>query len=107
MVASVPVWIVALCLLGAVSGCAHNRAVDGCASLGAAGYCLQASGPSLTTAQSVEISSAGGSGRFIVHLETDAGGMRMVGLTPLGQRVWLIGFDYASKEISADVPAGR
>ncbi|MBI3897954.1 MAG: DUF3261 domain-containing protein [Gammaproteobacteria bacterium] len=98
------IWLVVP--LFALLGCAGVRPLDACTSLGAAGYCLQANGPTLAAAQSVELSSADSKARFIVHLETDANGMRMVGLTPLGQRVWLIRFDYAGKEISADMPAG-
>jgi hypothetical protein len=83
-------------LLAVTASCGDGEHNARCAALiGGGGYCIQ---PSTAVApfeiqQKVEFRIRGQSETMIVELETDAAGMRFVGLTPFGQTLLRVGYD--------------
>lgn len=79
-------------ILLALAGCANPR----CPEIpGGPYYCLQTSTAvaPFTVLQDIHISRGALNERLIAQLEVDASGMRLVGFTPLGQKVLSSGFD--------------
>ena len=93
-----------LSLLGILGGCAN---APNCPSLPSGlGYCLQNSAetPAFSALQDVRLQRHALDERLITQLEVDASGMRLVGLSPMGQRVLEARFD--NKEARASSLAG-
>lgn len=93
-----------LALLSILGGCAN---APNCPSLpGGLGYCLQNSAetPAFSALQDVRLQRHEMDERLITQLEVDASGMRLVGLSPMGQRVLEARFD--NQEASASSLAG-
>ena len=73
---------------------------------GGAAYCLQSSGAvqAFTALQDIHLQGRGLDERLIARLEVDHDGMRLAGLTPMGQRVLEARFD--NQAATADSLAG-
>lgn len=90
---------VTLCL--ALAGCAASPR---CPPLpGGPDYCLQDSGavPAFNALHDIRLRRQGFDERLIAQLEVDADGMRLAGLTPMGQRVLEARFDNVAATASS------
>jgi hypothetical protein len=90
------------------AGCAGTGGESGanCAALAAGRYCLQ---PSTGVApfdatQMIRLRIGDRRETLIAELEVDAGGLRLVGLTPFGQK--LIQLNYDNRSVQSSTPPG-
>ena len=101
--------LIRLCALLLVTACGEGSRDSPCPMLGGGGgYCLQATsapGP-FAVRQTVEASFRGRQATMIVAIENDADGLRVIGLTPFGQKLLQISYD--NRQVSAaTLPDGR
>ena len=98
-----------------IRACLLTLLLSGCASIshcpplpGGLDYCLQSSleVPAFAATQDVRVRYGNLDERLIAQLEVDGDGMRLVGMTPMGQR--LISAQYDNRAATADkVPGDR
>jgi hypothetical protein len=89
-----------------VAACAGDG--SSCAALpGGARYCLQTTAAiePFDAQQKVDIAFDGRQETMIAQLESDADGMRLVGMTPFGQKLLQLGFD--NRNVSAEAFSGK
>ena len=89
-----------------VAGCAGDG--TSCAAFpGGVRYCLQttAAVEPFDAQQKLDIAFNGRQETMIAQLEVDADGMRLVGMTPFGQKLLQLGFD--NRSVSAEAFAGK
>lgn len=97
----------ALFLLSLLTACAVPPDHEACANLLGASLCLQDSGgvKAFTALQSATLHFNGTSETLILQLENDAQGLRLAGLTPIGQP--LIQASFLNGQFTASGPAAE
>lgn len=93
----------------ALAGCASLVPRANCAAWQEMVYCLQPTGSvaPFSVLQKIDVRRAGRSESLIVSLEADQRGLRLAGLTPLGQKVMQVVFDNRGIIVDAALPEGE
>lgn len=91
-----------------LAGCSSLTPAGNCAAWQEMAYCLQPTSAiaPFSALQKIELHRAGRTETLIVSLEADQKGLRLAGLTPLGQKVMQAVFDNRDLTVEAALPEG-